>query len=417
MGSFRKEVYEHIEQSQIERVIFKIVKPPARFTRYAFFVLMVLFVFWLFEGTITRRIVGEGMILYADGQIYDAVSSREGMIVDMLVKPGAAVKKDQVLVRLERPELKKTIASLKQQIRVINDDILTLRRQFRREQKVLQQYTRQMNDSLNRVIKLQIEHLDNLKESLPKRKEQVLAGVISQLMIEEQVRLYYQQLSSVNDNVTQLIQVKQQEIELESKWEQSLIEANEKLLEKRLELVKQTYEYNLATTIVSPVSGMVVAVKATPGSYIESSTSVVSLITHDSNLEVKLLIPAERGTMVRKTMHALIEPAGYDIHTYGAIKATVDSINPYPVSRESLNALFQNELLISGLVESNKNLLLVTLKLDKDPRSDDGYAWTTQRVMRRPVNSGSLCKGQIIVEKRRPLSYIIPTLKQLSGAV
>ena len=55
-------------------------------------------------------------------------------------------------------------------------------------------------------------------------------------------------------------------------------------------------------------------------------------------------------------------------------------------------------------------------RADLDPKSPSGFKWTSSLGPPIRIGSGTFCTVQIIVERRKPISYVIPMIKQAVGA-
>ena len=114
-------------------------------------------------------------------------------------------------------------------------------------------------------------------------------------------------------------------------------------------------------------------------------------------------------------MPVLIEPDGVESQTYGSLKAHVKEVQTFPASKRTIMSILQNEQLVDALLEQDKSVLLVTIRLDKSPNSNDGYNQLSGKGYPGKLFAGSLCSGQIIVKDQNPISLIIPALKKITG--
>ena len=122
---------------------------------------------------------------------------------------------------------------------------------------------------------------------------------------------------------------------------------------------------------------------------------------------------------VRPGMKVLATPTGMSQAQYGGLVAKVTSVEVLPASlteiRQSLGSEGEaNE--ISNLIPQP---ILVTIQLEKDPKTNDsnkeGLKWSSAGRIPYPVREGDLLSLQITTQTVRPISLLIPWLRQFSG--
>jgi HlyD family secretion protein len=59
--------------------------------------------------------------------------------------------------------------------------------------------------------------------------------------------------------------------------------------------------------------------------------------------------------------------------------------------------------------------ILITGSLLPDAQTHSGYRWTTSQGPGGQIESGTLCGVTIIVDRKRPISLLIPYLKEKLG--
>jgi HlyD family secretion protein len=60
-------------------------------------------------------------------------------------------------------------------------------------------------------------------------------------------------------------------------------------------------------------------------------------------------------------------------------------------------------------------LIQVDVALEHDPATPTGYRWSSSRGPNLEISSGTLTSGGVIVKKDRPISLVIPTLREKLG--
>lgn len=370
---------------------------------------------WLCFGTINIREMGQGILINREGHIITASARENGFIERILVSQGENVKKDQLLVTLSNPMLSSKIILLKDQLTGLEQQKKLLLEQFKKEDVLQQEYFNSKQNELTNIISFQKDHLNYLTGMMKSREKIVETGGMSRLLYEEQLRLYHDIVKALNENVAQSIEIKSSKLTFNNGWQRVLLQNKIDILFKEIELKNVLMEFDRATHIFSPITGIVTDIQQSIGDNVNPGSDVINLSPTTHNLGVILFVPANRGQVIKPGMPAVIELAGIDAELYGGIKATVESASLFPSSRKAIFSILQNEEMADTFLTGNKELLMVRLKLETDEHTVSGYAWTSGKGIEREIHAGNACTGFILTRKERPIRLIIPGIKKIVG--
>ncbi|QNI52773.1 putative conserved membrane protein [Synechococcus sp. BIOS-E4-1] len=122
---------------------------------------------------------------------------------------------------------------------------------------------------------------------------------------------------------------------------------------------------------------------------------------------------------VRPGMKVLATPTGMSQAQYGGLLAKVKSVEVLPASLTEIRQSLGSEgeaIEISNLIPEP---ILITIQLEEDPKSTDsnkeGLKWSSAGRIPYPVREGDLLSLQITTQTVRPISLLIPWLRQFSG--
>jgi HlyD family secretion protein len=167
--------------------------------------------------------------------------------------------------------------------------------------------------------------------------------------------------------------------------------------------------------IFSPYAGRVVELMANPGSAVGPGTALFVVEPQTEALEAVAYIPAGgNGKRVRVGMPAQVSPAAFKREEYGYLVGEVIAVSDSAVSREGMMRLLGNDVVVDGLLKAGP-VLAVTVALKTDPNSRTGLRWSSSGGPTVRLSSGMMCSAQLIIERRRPISLVIPKLRELSG--
>ena len=169
-----------------------------------------------------------------------------------------------------------------------------------------------------------------------------------------------------------------------------------------------------STDVKSPYAGRVLEVVGGIGSLVPMGNRILTLEPTDAPLEAVLFIPAGEGKKVRPGMDLRISPSTVKAEEYGFLIGKVKSVGEFPVTPEGLRKILRNDKLAEELAGRFASIEIVASLI---PASDtpSGYRWSSSKGPPTPVYSGTQSRGSVVVEKKRPISYVLPVLKKTVG--
>ena len=118
-------------------------------------------------------------------------------------------------------------------------------------------------------------------------------------------------------------------------------------------------------------------------------------------------------------MKVLATPTGMSQAQYGGLLAKVMSVEVLPASLTEVRQSLGSEGEANEILDLIPEPILITIQLEEDPKSNDsnkkGLKWSSAGRIPYPVRQGDLLSLQITTQKVRPISLLIPWLRQFSG--
>lgn len=128
--------------------------------------------------------------------------------------------------------------------------------------------------------------------------------------------------------------------------------------------------------------------------------------------EIICFPPLSIAKTVEPGMEATAYVSGFNQQEYGHMKATVSYVDSYVTSVDEMRLLLGDDLLVNSFLQ-NGPVAAVVCKLEEDPASANGYAWSSERGGSLNVQDGSYVTVSVAVSKVRPLSIGMPIIYQL----
>lgn len=312
-----------------------------------------------------------------------------------------------------------------------------------------------MKETEERIVLLQ-RRLDAMKElrkagSISESEYLVAQGALSdeshrksnienqidQLSRDEQeaARLYNQRLNAIQDVEIQIDQNKvdrealtkeEQEIQqvsveearLEQEESDMKIRHDQRLQEAQRKIDRLTVSVEKQGTVHAEFDALVIEVQAAAGQVVSQGRELGSLmrVSGDSmtDLHCVAYFTVNDGKRVETGQTVQVTPDTVKRERFGSIVGRVESVEIYPVTTESVVSLVGNRELAESLTSGGK-LVQARIRLERNPQTRTGFAWTTSRGPDLLISCGTTAGARVVVEERRPISYIVPFLRSLGG--
>ena len=175
------------------------------------------------------------------------------------------------------------------------------------------------------------------------------------------------------------------------------------------------YEQDVSEVIVSAYEGIVDEITVIPDNIIGAGSTICTIRRDDGRDEMigVMYVPAVNGKKIQPDMTIQLSPNGSSSSEDGSLLAVVRSISRYPVSSSAVVKRVGNQELAQWFLAKNDNAAMeVTFELVKDPGSATGYLWTSSVGQHKPVTSGSICSGFVIVDRKPPIEKVFYKVSQ-----
>ena len=410
---FRKVALERLSSPEQLDQLLQVTDPKGWLALGALGTILVSTLAWGIWGAIPTESTGEGILLRSGG-LSDLVAPSAGQIEEVLVSAGDVIEKGQPVAGIRQEELQRQIADRQAKM-------ADLRNEFQQRQRYSQEQERLRARDLAQQranLELGIKTLDTEVDLLSRRLEDQEALLADGLVTKQTVVATQQELNAKRDQREakrlELNGLESKRLESSQQLAQEL-ETRERAL-RDLELERRELEAKLKENrqIFSPHAGRVVEMLVNRGDVVSPGTPVLSLEVITEDLVAVLFVPASAGKRVRAGMPVRVSPSTVKREEYGSMLGTVTSAAAFPATQRGMTKLLGNDALVAKLMEAGP-LIQVDVALQQDPSTPTGYRWSSSRGPTLEISSGTLATGDIIVKEDRPISLVIPTLREKLG--
>jgi HlyD family secretion protein len=120
------------------------------------------------------------------------------------------------------------------------------------------------------------------------------------------------------------------------------------------------------------------------------------------------------GKRIHPGMRVQVTPDTAERQRYGAILGTVSSVSPAPVTKAGATGTIGNAEVVQNLMPEG-GYIEVRAQLEADPSTPSRYRWSSSRGPDMKVTAGLTHSTRVTIERRAPVTYLLPILRDGSG--
>lgn len=379
-----------------------------------FYALLLCLLIWSIFGTIPVRVEGQGLLLHGNSHVYNAsvTASSGGIVEKLLVQPGNRVTKNQMIAVLDQPQLTDQVKIATIFVERLEAQYHALEAQARKNISSYQQQADSQIQLLNNTIFQTRIVLEANKTMLAMRQKLFKEGIEDKQTVVEAIQAYQESKTQIDTALQQIAQNKKDELTYEEQWSNRLDDLKNNLTDKQKALKDLEKQYNTGKYVRSPIAGQVISTLVSPGDFVSVGKAVANITPEGKGLDAIVFVPGEDGKRIKQGMAALVYPSIIRKNEYGGIYGKVTHVSAYPAPPASILSALQDPDLIRKF-NSQGGSFSVHIMLRPSTTTYSGLAWSSSQGPRQTVTPGTLVSATITVDKRRPISLLIPALRTL----
>lgn len=377
---FRKSALDRLSSPEQLDLMVRITSPAGWVALTALIGLITVAIMWGIFGNIPTKVIGSAMLIKTGGVVEISARSN-GLITDVSVRAGDMVKRGQKIARIAQPDLLEQFNSLKAR-----------KAELQNKAQISTNLLKQKRDTLkfnNEVLRRRLDDQN---------------GLLKDGLITLQTVLTTQQQLEENAATLKELDLRKVDIELE------LVQ-----VERNLDSVKVRLQ--LSTDVISPYSGRVLEIKLDENSIVQAGSSILNMeLMGDSikDLEVVVFVSSLDGKKVKPGMDIFISPSTIKREDYGYMVGKVTAVAEFPSTSQGMMRIMQNQELVKQL-SAGAAPIQINADLTPDAGATSGFKWTSPGGPPLLIQSGTLGTANISVRSQRPISLVIPMLREFVG--
>ncbi|MEI8299405.1 MAG: NHLP bacteriocin system secretion protein [Pseudomonadota bacterium] len=378
--------------------------------------MLVAALIWSIFGSLRSHVSGHGIIIRPGGTA-NIVSSGAGIVSGMRhFEVGENIVAGQVLGHITQP-------ALELQIRAANDALLLARQERdlialtgQTESHAQSLAFRIQSESQQNLIKGKEELLESMRRLEPMRAQYMKQGYISLQKYEELRQSLHDAENAIDVAKRTLQDQVVQQIENDRLAKERLRIADGKIASLTDRLNELTAQHQAASTLISDKTGTVVEMLASNGTTVKESQPLISVEVQSKVLVAEIYLPStSNAKSLQPGMGAEINPVTSIRERYGYLVGKIRAVSKYPATEQGMMAVFNNSALVAEMMKAGPPVA-VTVEFEIDPSSRCGYRWSSRAGAGVEVTSGTIADGRFIIASHRPISLLLPMLKEFVGS-
>ena len=410
---FRRAALERLSSPEQLDYLMSITSPAGWLAVSALGIILFLILLWGFLGRIPDTVTGSG-ILIRGGAVYDVAAANDGFVTQVLVKPGDEVTTGQIVATMSQSELELKIRTQEAQLKLLQaQDADMTARETKSDAAAIADYEKEeiSMEAAQKSYKVQIDadqtEFDNQSNLLQK-------GLTTQSSVNKaRDALYAVQLQAADTQV-KMSEIRTSEIKLVRETQTQRNARLKEINQSSLDLNQSREERDAGTKVICRYSGRVIEKLVERGSPVSSKDRIVTIEAEDAKMEAVIYVPAGQGKKVIPGQEIQISPSTVKAEEYGFILGKVSSVSYFPSTPDGMKVVLRNDELVKDLTSKGAPIE-VTAELYPDPTTKSGYKWSSSQGPPTGIFSGTLAQASIVVERKPPVEFVIPKIKEILG--
>jgi HlyD family secretion protein len=377
---------------------------------------LVTAIVWSVLGQLPENVSGTGMLLKSGG-VLEIVAPGPGRVSDVSVGVGDTVHEGQVIARVDQPAL----ADQFRQAQAALADARAHRdqaREFNHRDSLLQVRVLEQQRAVDEdAIASETRSLGFLRDKIGSQEELVKKGLLIKATLASTQQQYDQTEQKIAQTRGDLTQIQAHLLSLTNQKQDDLRNLEQRVADAQAKFESVQRDLKEQSEVVSPYTGRILEVMSDPGAIVGRGEPILTLDMSGrtvKGLEAIIYVPPSHGKQIRPGMLIQISPTTVKQEEYGLMLGRVTYVSDFPSTSRGMRRVLKNDQLISSLT-GNTAPYEVHADLIVDPSTVSQFRWSSSKGPPVHIQSGTLASANIQIASRRPISMVLPILREYTG--
>lgn len=410
---FRKVSLERLSSPEQLDQLIQVTRPRGWLALAAIWCLILVTIAWGVLGSVPTSANGTG-ILIRQGGVSAVVVNGSGPVEEILVEVGDRIEKGDVVARIRQESIERQIADVQVRLDSQKGDYQELQRYAEEQRRLSRANEAQQRSNLERSTATLEYQIELLEKNLRVEKELLVDGLVTQqnvLQREQEVNRSRDELEALR---LELAGLELERLETEQQLERQLEGYRNDLRDLELELADKNASLEETSRVRAAASGRVLELVAAEGDVVQPGTALLNLEVDADELIAVLFVPADLGKQIQPGMDARVTPSTVKREEHGFILGRVTWVSEFPATARGMQRQLANQRLVDRLLESGPPIQ-VNVELERNEQTRTGFSWSSSAGPNLDITSGTLASGSVIVREDRPITLVVPKLRESLG--
>jgi HlyD family secretion protein len=402
---FRKAALDKLASPERLDVLMRVTSPMGWLALTTVGGILLGVIIWSIFGSIPERIDGQGVLLRG-GANKEIRSTGSGVISSMDLKEGQMITVGQVLGAI-------SAAGNNEEVNVARTKL----------DQLLAQKAGQTFDASAGIGAAEIQ-IANLQSDLNQRQTDLarLQGDLPRLeqlfkdggITAQRLEGHRGQIAQLQSQITGLrgqISAQQNQIRQLRSGGAGL---DAQIAVARAELQRVMTRVGSQEQLTSTVAGRVIEIRKNVGDTVQQNDVVATLEDADATVQVIAFVDASVGRRVIPGMPAEVSPTDVKREEYGFMLASVSERGDFAASDAYVMSRMRNEAVTKKLTAQG-TVIEVRAALKAKESTPSGFEWSTSSGPPTKIGGGTLVSVAIVVDRKAPITMVMPFLRKTFG--
>lgn len=372
--------------------------------------LIVLIFGWAIFGAIPIKVVGRGIALGREG-VFSVTSGTSGWI--SYIHPGGDVREGELLVTISDPKRKALLGSMQVDVKKMREEHSLFEGQLKEEEAAKKEQLSSQIEAAEFSVQKIAGKIPALKRDVQAKNRLYKDGLLPLATVEKARQALIEAEIRLEDLRAKVRTLKADLETADYHRTQEFRDRAHALAQAEDKLATLLIEKELSS-IYSPADGMALEVLSSVGDRVDPGETLIWLEYSTFEQEAPIFynyVPVEAGKRIRPGMEAHLDITTVSRQEEGSVIGRVVSVSQFSVSLAEVMSTVRNRELANYLTDNGSAVVQVIVEPEINPDNPSGVEWTSGRGPDIQITTGTVCRFEAIVEKRRPISYLIPIWK------
>jgi len=413
---FRKVSLERLSSPEQLDMLMRVTSPKGWIALLALCGLVAVAVIWGIFGSIPTKVSGT-CILIRQGGVSEVVSPGQGTVVDISVDVGDSVQEGQMIARIERHDSLEQIRAAEAKLHELKAQEASLKAMNALTTQEQLAYLTASEKNLNNRIQSGEDRLKALGEKIQTQEKLLNQGLITKQNLLSTRMEHAAVKQEIESNHNELIKIRVNRLEGRKQIQNELTSIGIQIAEASRNLTIMMRTANDASLVYSPYTGRILEIGVSQNALIGAGMPILTIERTGksvNDLEAYVYIAPLDGKKVHPNMDVQISPSTVKREESGVMLGKVRAVADFPSTTQGMMRILKNDKLVQQLAAGAPP---IEVQSDLIPSSDtlSGYKWSSPKGPETRIESGTLCTATITVKEQRPISLVIPILRNYLG--